>query len=880
MKRPRNASLAEALYYDIEKNDYLQEIYDNLLYNYSVKLLGLDTELKPVDLKNAVQFADLLAKCSYTPTAKRNQQWGQEIAILLKLVYPDEAIVKYNLGSVLSAVGNYRGLKTPMADGYQNVDVFDQIFYEYDKSNHRIPGSEEEFFFRDQKLVFEQLKGKYFSYSGPTSMGKSFVVQTFIKQQIDNPEIRKINYAILVPTKALINEVRSSLIGSLQTKLKELNYRIVTSAGDIVLKQNHHFIFVMTPERLHHMLIEHPEIRVDFLFIDEAHKISDRGGRASYYYKVLIQLDKQQSELPTIIFASPNIPNPEVYLSVIPRIQSREVKKLASKYTPVCQFKYFVDFCEGKAYRFNDYTKKESPFWEIPQEEGLVELVKRVGGEQQNVVYCSSRSKVVNYAVEYAKDLDPIEGNEKLKALAQEIRNEVHGKCFLADLILKGVAYHVGYLPSNIRLRIERSFEDGDLRTIFCTSTLVEGVNLPADNLFITSYKDGLGNMDEVKFRNLVGRVGRIKYNLYGNAILVRIDEALKSDKYIGLLKNDIPMQETAINIKRNTQHFTQLVEDMVSGDVEMSQTHTVATEEDFEALRKFALIFTRDLATGNNTPITQAFAPYLDEQKISEIKKHFPEEKTNDDITLSYDQYDQLQDLIADEDKGKYPELSGDDDEADFEEVVDFLLSLRHVFKWEEYERETLGKPIYSNSKKGGILRWYATILLRWIRGNGLSTIIHCAIQFKENNPETGVWLGKVKYADMYDNNNPYHLNYVIAETLGTIENVLLFSISNYFRKFSLEYKRQHDNVEYFENDWYEYIEYGTTNPDTIFLQQNGFSREASIFILDPKNAKKYFTVIDGERKIKRDILHCDNLGVETEAQDIQFNIPELFVD
>lgn len=238
------------------------------------------------------------------------------------------------------------------------------------------------------------------------------------------------------------------------------------------------------------------------------------------------------------------------------------------------------------------------------------------------------------------------------------------------------------------------------------------------------------------------------------------------------------------------------------------------------------------------------------------------------------------LTNLISDEKYGRYPELSGEDDEADFEEVVDFLLRLRHVFKWEIYEKETLGKPIYANSKKGGILRWYATILLRWIRGNGLSTIIHYAIHYKENNPETGVWLGKVKYADVYEKNNPYHLNYVIAESLGIIENVLLFSISNYFRKFSLEYKRQHNNVEYFDNDWYEYIEYGTTNPDTIFLQQNGFSREASIFILDPKNIKKYFTVVDGERKIKRSILECGNLGVETEAQDIQFNIPELFVE
>lgn len=150
--------------------------------------------IREVNVQDAMQFADLLAKCTYSPTAKRNQQWGQEIAILLKLVYPDEPLVKYNLGSVLSVVGNYRGLKTPMVKGYRNVDVFDQIFYEYDKSNHKIPGMEEEFFFRDQKSVFEQLKGKFFSYSGPTSMGKSFVVQTYIKQQIENPEVKKINF--------------------------------------------------------------------------------------------------------------------------------------------------------------------------------------------------------------------------------------------------------------------------------------------------------------------------------------------------------------------------------------------------------------------------------------------------------------------------------------------------------------------------------------------------------------------------------------------------------------------------------------------------------------------------------------------------------------
>ena len=146
-------------------------------------------------------------------------------------------------------------------------------------------------------------------------------------------------------------------------------------------------------------------------------------------------------------------------------------------------------------------------------------------------------------------------------------------------------------------------------------------------------------------------------------------------------------------------------------------------------------------------------------------------------------------------------------------------------------------------------------------------------------SDPWTGVWSGDYMVDERYNPESKEHKNLVIAESLSVIENVLLFSISNYFRKFSMEYKAVHQ-VENFDNDWYEYVEYGTTNPTTIFLQQNGFSREASIYIQTPSNYSKYMTEVDGEKKIKRSILECGNIGVETEAQDIQFNIPELFVE
>ena len=505
---------------------------------------------------------------------------------------------------------------------------------------------------------------------------------------------------------------RSNLIGVLQKYLKEKNYRIVTSAGDLVLKQEHHFIFVMTPERLHHMMIERENIRIDFLFIDEAHKISGRGGRSTYYFKVMTQLRKMQ-KLPTIVLASPNIPNPEEYLKIIPGCEYGPMNRLASKFAPVCQFKYYLDLPSRKAYYFNDYTKERQFCYTLPEGSVLSDIVKSVGKDDQNLVYCSSRRSVLENAVKYARNFAPID-NEQLRILAAEIKREVHDDCYLADLIVRGVAYHVGYLPANIRLRIEKSFENGDLRTIFCTSTLVEGVNLPADNLFVTSYRNGRSNMNEVEFKNLIGRVGRIKYNLYGNVILVReADGNLSEDQYTKFLKSDVPPQKLSIDIKENADHIKALVRDLADGDIEMSNCHEQATETDFEALRKFGLIYARDLATGDVTPISQTFDKYVDEKQRQRIIENFPIERTSEDITLSYDQAENLHDAIV---KGMaYPELTGENDEIDFEKLVDFMWELRRLFKWDIYEKKTIGKR--GNGDEKSVIRWYCTILLRWIR-------------------------------------------------------------------------------------------------------------------------------------------------------------------
>ena len=66
---------------------------------------------------------------------------------------------------------------------------------------------------------------------------------------------------------------------------------------------------------------------------------------------------------------------------------------------------------------------------------------------------------------------------------------------------------------------------------------------------------------------------------------------------------------------------------------------------------------------------------------------------------------------------------MTGEDDEVDFEKLVAFMMELRRLFKWDIYEKQTIGKP--GTQKLDSVIRWYSTILLRWIRGNGLRTLV-----------------------------------------------------------------------------------------------------------------------------------------------------------
>ncbi len=518
-------------------------------------------------ITDALRFADLLSKSTHSFNSDKHKMWAQEIITLLYSIYPDDPTVLFYAGSILTSTGNYQG-KNLVAKDYRSSTVLDLVYAEYAKDLLTIPAMPEFQFLRAQKRVYDHLTDQFFSYSGPTSMGKSFIMRMFLKDQVESG-VQK-NFALVVPTKALINEVTSKVINDLKDNLKERNYRLVTSAGAIVLKEPHNFIFVLTPERLLYLLISNPQMPIHYLFIDEAHKLSSVDSRGPFYYKVIDKL-LERTDKPHIIFASPNIPNPEIYLKSIPDLDMSEGQRLASSFSPVTQFKFLISFGQRSISIFNDYSESLTKVAQFNGDISLNTILPLVsknydGKAKQNIVYCSSTAQAVSLARSYADTLHSTVPNQEVWALSRDIKQEVHGDYFLAEIITKGVAYHIGYLPSAIRMRIEELFRNGYITTIFCTSTLVEGVNMPADNLFITNYKKGYAYMDAVDFRNLIGRVGRIEYNLYGNVFLVCMNDKVKEEKFEELLKEKVPAQKLSIESGLTNAQKKSVVKALLKG--------------------------------------------------------------------------------------------------------------------------------------------------------------------------------------------------------------------------------------------------------------------------------------------------------------------------
>lgn len=150
-----------------------------------------------------------------------------------------------------------------------------------------------------------------------------------------------------------------------------------------------------------------------------------------------------------------------------------------------------------------------------------------------NVVYVNGAAQAETAAYQIFDALGPeadISQDPRIEALRELCMKTIHGSYLLAEVVQRGVGFHYGNIPLLVRTEVESLFRQGLLRYLVCTSTLLEGVNLPCQTLFVLGPERGRGNkMTAADFWNLAGRAGRWGQEFAGNIVCV---DTAKRDKW------------------------------------------------------------------------------------------------------------------------------------------------------------------------------------------------------------------------------------------------------------------------------------------------------------------------------------------------------------
>lgn len=800
------------------KDEYLNTLLYKLEENYSNKICNstFNLTLTEKEINHLLRFSDIL--CRSTNSQHRNLSL-KIISLLLEL----EEVRKIEYFGVIATntlvkLGNFPSLT--IIDNDKEYLMIDEIRNDYIIKTLAQISPLDQIFTDAQYKVFEEMKRRnHYSFSGSTSFGKSFIFEAFTKYIIKEHN-RTDNIAFIVPTKALINQVGNRL----KEITNEFGYKVITSPiiPKVFLNQDNRYIFVFTPERLISYFMDKENPKIDYLFIDEAHKLlSKKDTRTPLLYHSLV-LAKRKSV--NIFFASPNIPNADIFLEMINNSTEESMSIIES---PVTQNRFFIDTVTNKSFMISDFGADINlPKFNFKDDiiENLEIILNTFSENRQSIIYCNTVDKTIQTAISFSKRINKIK-SEEINEVIELIDKKVHHQYFLKKCLKKGVAYHFGGIPEEIKLRIEKLYKQGLIKFLFCTSTLLEGVNFPAKNIFILSEKIGDGKMTDIDFWNLAGRAGRLSKDISGNIFCVNLYNQSgywKESKDVKILRNKkINEVEPQILSKRNEN----LYKNISNYFEEKDYTNKNLSSEKKKIIEMYGNILLFHDSINNDSVLKDKF---LDNNvnSVALLKKTRTSLKVSPEIlAMSIGINIADQNRIAINDVPQLPQTTTYDD------CLAVLNILYEQYKW--IDTESTGRnPMI---RKKGQLKYYATLMESWINSKPLKVIIQETINFYYNDGnERDMYIrqedGKMKPIK-FDKQNEILINKLINDVVGDLENILRFKIKNYVSNYQALLRNKNDSYSE-TNDWVSYIEYGTTDNNTIEIQNLGFPRNIAIFL------------------------------------------------
>lgn len=397
------------------------------------------------------------------------QSIGQEFVLRLLARIKDFQGMESMIYSLVRQVGLFPYLEE------ENLSLKDTIAYEV----HRPSGFKENIVFHhaQAEVYYTLLREENVVLSAPTSFGKSLIIDSIIASQ------KHSNIFIIVPTIALIDETRKRL-----SKFKDL-YKIITHPNQSFSQHN---IFILTQERAIEII---PDVNVDFFVIDEFYKLSPQKTdeeRCHILNQVFYMLVKKDAQF---YLLGPNIE--QVTNSLLDNVKFKFIK---TDYKTVVSEHHQIKLKDG--------------------EDSIERLIEQSSSlNDPTLIFCQSPASANKVAKAFSNS-NKFERTDENKDLAEWLRSNYHSQWILPDCLEYGIGIHHGKIPRAIAQKCIKLFNEGKIRYLICTSTLIEGVNTKAKNVIVYDNKIARTKFDYFTFNNICGRSGRMGSHFIGHIYL------------------------------------------------------------------------------------------------------------------------------------------------------------------------------------------------------------------------------------------------------------------------------------------------------------------------------------------------------------------------
>lgn len=656
---------------------------------------------------------------------------------------------------------------------------------------------------------------KSVTFSAPTSTGKSYIIHNYIAERI--LELEKFSAVYIVPTKALIAEVKESIEKKILSFGKKLNeFGVFISANYLNIEEInkvHRKVFVLTQERLQDSMANNPLKDVDLLVVDEAQKVSDEG-RGVIIEDAVQELLVNNPKVQTII-VSPYADNPQKFKTIFGISKDIEPKKTSD--SPVTQNIFLINFAKKSVTVTLNSWDLDMPEQSKQLKEFKVQFVKQlptaktkrkawvvenlVPKGEPTIIYCDKPYYCRQVAASIAEGQTKQETSEKIKEAIKFFTEHVHEEYYLVDALKNRIGYHYGKMPQFVRFYIKNLFEEKEITLLCCTSTLLEGVNLPAKNMVLYAPKAGKP-MNRLSILNLAGRAGRLLKDYYGKIYCINISEWENGEDVFSekLEKIESTVEKTlSESIEKLIKYLEN--ENYVPSEGKLSESvKTLATSLLMKQLKYPKTNFVEKLRKRSKN---------ISQDQLDQIKQLL-EEKTkldlNKQIILKNRSIDpRFQNQLYNEIKDNFIPLPFPDDPKFYQDILKIFEKI----------------STHINREQNKSYEYYAFLANRWIHDASYKSILEGNISY---NVKKRKHVGK-KWKTF--------VNKQIDDLDDAIEKKIKYEYTRALKAYLdiSEYLIQEKGIEIsYCKELPIFLEAGTCNKNTLFLLEIGLSRNVAL--------------------------------------------------